>query len=384
MCLSLSKRSGEWGIVLRPIKLSIQWKMMLLNGLVIGIVVWLTGVAVTEYACYLVIESPNSGTILGPVFRDTLEGYLWKMALAAVLAGSLTHFFLMRTILRPLNRLASSTRQMTAGSYPDPVPVPASSDEVSQLTRDFNHLVQVLRHNERSRKHMLTNISHDLRTPLSNLTGYLEGLKNGVIEGDPALYQSLHEEALRLNHLIEQFHQLSVWETKPPLSLRTEPVDMPELLHSSRRRFEWKGDRKGISLNVRAEPGSVIADPQGCQSMIDNLLQNALEYNAGAWISIRGSVTEGRFYRVEVSNPGEPLAEEEREQLFDRFYRGDESRSRGSGGSGLGLSIIREIAGRHGGTSGVEIDREVYTFWFTLPLGPRPEHEAARDVMMHS
>lgn len=368
MYRSSSKRSGEWGIVLRPIKLSMQWKMMLLNGLVIGIVVWLTGVAVTEYACYLVIESPDSGTILGPVFRDTLEGYLWKMALAAVLAGSLTHFFLMRTILRPLNRLASSTRQMTAGSYPDPVPVPASSDEVSQLTRDFNHLVQVLRHNERSRKHMLTNISHDLRTPLSNLTGYLEGLKNGVIEGDPALYQSLHEEALRLNHLIEQFHQLSVWETKPPLSLRAEPVDMQELLHSSRRRFEWKGERKGISLSMRAEPGRVTADPQGCESMIDNLLQNALEYNTGTWISIRGSVTEGGFYRVKVSNPGEPLADAERDQLFDRFYRGDESRNRGSGGSGLGLSIVREIAGRHGGTSGVEIDREVYTFWFTLPL----------------
>ena len=339
---------------------------MLVNGLVIGIVVWLTGVAVKDYACYLVFQSQDSGTMMGPVFSDTLQGYLWRMSLAAIVIAVVTHYLLIQRILNPLRELASSTRQMTKGTYPEPIKE-SSRDEVGQLTHDFNHLIQALQHNEKLRKHMLVDISHDLRTPLSNLTGYLEGLRNGVIEGSRELFESLHDETMRLNHLIEQFHQLTVWESRPAASLNTQTIEMAYLLNSAKHKFEWKSNQSDIAITVAAEPSYLDVDEQGCKGVVDNLLQNAIVYNSGSWIEIRGFITDHE-YRVEVRNPGETITGEQQAQLFERFYRTDESRSRVTGGSGLGLSIVREIVKRHGGESGINVDDSIYTFWFTLPL----------------
>lgn len=348
---------------------------MLVNGLVIAIVVWLTGVAVKDYACYLVFQSTHSGAIINSVFNATLQGYLWKMILAAVILAVFIHYFLIRKILNPLRKLACSTRQMSAGIYPEPI-AESSQDEVGQLTRDFNHLIQELQHNEKLRKNMLIDISHDLRTPLSNLTGYLEGLGNGIIEGSPELFQSLHEEAMRLNHLVEQFHQLTIWESRPAVVMNRKSIHMAQLLKSAQHSFEWKSREKDIMISVNAETAHVEADEQGCKGIVDNLIQNAIVYNTGSWIEIKGFITDtGREYRVEVRNPGQPIGEEQKAMLFERFYRADGSRSRVTGGSGLGLSIVREIVKRHGGKSGIDIHNGVYTSWFTLPTSNRKAAE---------
>ncbi|KIL39327.1 hypothetical protein SD70_20580 [Gordoniibacillus kamchatkensis] len=355
--------SGEWGIALRLIKSNLIFKMSVINAIIVGIVVLLAGFTVKEYACSLVNRydmAPLSG------FRASLQGFLYRSSILALIAATILHYLLTRRAFRPLRRLATAARQMSDGTYPPDLPQ-ASDDEIGKLTADFNRLIRALKQNEETKKQMVADLSHDLRTPISNLTGYLEALRNGVIQGDKELYDSLYEEAVHLKNLTEQLHQLNVWEANSDRwSMGKAEVEMSGFLAAVKNTYGWEAGRNKIEIMLRAETASILVNPKGLKQIFDNLMQNAIQYNTSSWIRFSGEARNG-MYIVEITNEGPLLPDEKESYLFERFYRADESRMR-MGGSGLGLAIVKEIVSQSGGETGLRREGRNYTFWVALPL----------------
>lgn len=373
MLLNGLKRLGEWGIVLSHIKRdffffwkkSLSWKLTLVNVIVIGVVIWLTGVSVKDFACFLVNEYSFVGEGDNTVFNTTMHFYLLRASITAIIIAGLIHYFFIRQILSPLKSLAKSARQMTRGIYPDPIKV--SSDELGQLSQDFNHMVNSLKQVEESRKNMLSDISHELRTPLTNLNGYLEALSSGVMEGNKELYHSLHEETKHLIGLVDQLHQLTLWESKRLDRPVLDQVRIDKVVQASIQLFELEFVNHNIEVRVDVKPELIYGNESGLKQVMDNLLNNVLQYNRGPFVKIEGKLI-GNQYRITVTNKGEFIPSDQANRLFERLYRIDPSRQRATGGSGLGLAIVKEIVTQHGGQVGLDTDGSQHSFWFEIPI----------------
>ncbi|OMF80904.1 hypothetical protein BK142_05705 [Paenibacillus glucanolyticus] len=367
------RRFVEWGIALFPIKQfalwkqHVAWKLIGVNILVMLIVIWLVGVSVKDFACLLVAQYQLVGDERNYFFDRTMHFYLIRASLLAIVVAAIIHFVFIKKILSPLKRLTQSTRQLTSGSYPKPVEV-SSVDEIGELARHFNAMTLALKQTEDNRKRMLSSVSHDLRTPLSNLHGYLEALRNGVIVGDRDLYLSLLEETQHITRLVEQLHQLSVWEDRQTGSVALSRIHMNELILRSTQSFQLELQSKNIELDISVEQEIVESDEDGLKQVLTNLIQNAINYNTGHMIWISG-VIEPHEYRITVRNVGEPLPEELQDLLFERFYRTDPARHRGgnTSGSGLGLAIVKEIVNKLGGKVGLTSKNNMHSFWITIP-----------------
>lgn len=347
-------------------KRHVAWKLIGVNVIVMLIVIWLTGVSVKDFACLLVAKYELVGDEKNFFFNRTMQFYLVRASLLAIIVAAIIHFVCIKKILAPLRKLTQSTRQLMNGAYPQPLAV-SSEDEIGELTRHFNAMTTTLQEAEENRKRMLSNISHDLRTPLSNLNGYLEALSNDMLTGDKALYLSLLEESQHITRLVEQLHQLSVWEDRQAAQMNTADVQVDELIQRSVQTFQLELLNKGMELDISVEPDVLLSDEDGLKQVLTNLLQNAISYSTGQTIWVQGQV-EAQMYRITVSNLGEPLPAQH-EQVFERFYQGDPSRQRGGGskGSGLGLAIVKEIVKKLGGQAGVDSLNNKHSFWVTIP-----------------
>lgn len=339
----------------------------MVNVLVILVVIWMAGVSVKDFACMIVGKFELVGEGRSSFFNETMQYYLVRASLFAILVAVLIHYILIRQILSPLSLLTKSTQQMIEGRYPKSIE-PQSSDEIGQLTLHFNELSKTLKRTEENRKRLLSNISHELRTPLSNLNGYLEALSNGVIEGDRELYQSLLEESQHLTRLVNQLHHLTVWEDRRSDSLGWTRIHIQELLQQSVHAFQWESDKAGVTLDVSVEEGFVLGEEDGIKQVMNNLLKNALMYNTGDQIRITGERGEEQ-YLITVSGDGETIPEQQQELVFERFYRVDPSRQRDQhkNGTGLGLAIVKEIVERFGGRVGLNSDGWRHEFWVSFP-----------------
>lgn len=371
------KLLGKWGIILFLTKMKqllnkfrsrIFLKLMVINLLVIGIVIWLAGVSVYDFACLLVNQLHMVGEEKSRFFNQTMEFYLIRASLIAVIVAGMIHYYLTRKVVSPLQSLVHSTKKLSTGHYPDLLKV-KSRDEIGELTENFNQLITRLKKVEQIRRSMVTDMAHELRTPLSNINGYLEGLSHGVIKGDKALYQSIHEESLRLTRMIDQLYQLTEWEYKQ-LSEREmgEGMDIKPFLEKYMELFDWEFEQNGISYQISLEHAKVVADRDGLKQVINNLIQNAIQYRVGNGdISIHGR-KDKEMYKITVTGKGERIPEDKKDWLFERFYRSDPSRNGNTGGSGLGLAIVKDIVERHGGEVGLLSEEQRYSFWFTIPI----------------
>lgn len=324
--------------------------------------------AIYNTACFLVDGMGTMGNQKQIQFNSTLFQYLWIFSISTIVIGSLIHFYLTKRLIKPLKELIESTKRMKQGQYPLPIEG-QSEDEMGQLVGHFNELVMQLKNNQQHRQKLVSNLSHEFRTPLSNINGYLNALSNGVIKGDQKLYQSLHKESNRLISLVEQLEQLKEWDyvSKQTFSEK-EPVDIDLLVEQSVEMFRWSLKKADISVEVKTEPGIVNVYNGGIPQVISNLIDNAIRYYQGTGpIAIIGENLETE-YCVSVSGPGQTIPLPEQDRIFERFYRLDPSRERDTGGTGLGLAISREIIEHHSGTIGINSNGNHHTFWFTLPL----------------
>lgn len=345
----------------------ILWRLTLLNTIAFAAVIILSTFTVYNAACALVsgmepdVQRQNQ-------FNAALLQYLLIYSAATIIGGSVLHFYFTKKLIGPLKELIKSTKVMKEGRYPNTIQT-GSEGEIGELIGHFNELVLQLKLNEQSRKKIVSDLSHEFRTPLSNLNGYMNALSNGVIQGDTALFQSLHEEAKRLTAMVEQLEQLKEWNLVSSKTLvDTEQENISQLIRQTAGLFHWRLREKNIQVEIEADSGMIDVYNGGIQQVLGNVLDNAIRYYEGsAPIRIEGKAS-GRRYRVAIISEGQEIHESDAEKIFERFYRTDPSRNRDTGGSGLGLAISKEIIELHKGSIGLDFEGGQYAFWFTVPL----------------
>ncbi|MBI4319051.1 MAG: HAMP domain-containing protein [Chloroflexi bacterium] len=288
-------------------------------------------------------------------------------ALAVALAFVLT-FWLSRRISAPVHAISTAAVRLGRGDFSQRVPV-KGNDEIAQLGKSFNAMANDLDQAERAKRNMVSDAAHELRTPLSNIRGYLEAMKDGVVQPDPASIRSLHDEALLMTKLVDELQDLTLADAGK-LELYRQPQDINELARRAAAAIQPRLEADGLSLklDLAEDLKPVNADPQRIGQVMRNLLANAVAHtSSGGTISI-ATRQAGPLVSVAVTDTGEGIAAEDLPRIFERFYRVDASRARQTGGSGLGLTITRRLVEAHGGmiTAASELGKGS-RFVFTIP-----------------
>jgi two-component system sensor histidine kinase BaeS len=271
-------------------------------------------------------------------------------------------------LVRPLRALTSAAGRMRDGDGTARVTV-TGRDEIARLGTAFNDMAERRREVEELRRAMVGDIAHEMRTPVTNIRGWLEAAEDGVVPLDRELMSSLLEEAWLLQHVIDDLQDLSAADAGE-LRLHPQAVELADLLPAVVDAFAAAADRAGVALALRASPAVVDADPVRLRQAIGNLVSNAIRHTpAGGRVTVT-TRTEGTAQVIDVADTGPGLSAAEQAMVFERFWRAEKSRSRQTGGSGLGLSIVRKLIEAHGGTASVRSEPGAgATFTLRLPRG---------------
>ncbi|MEV6104115.1 ATP-binding protein [Streptomyces sp. NPDC051940] len=271
------------------------------------------------------------------------------VALAAILGALL----LSRAVLRPIRAMTAAAGSLGEGDLTQRVPV-SGRDEIAELGRAFNRMAGSIQSGEERQRRLTGDIAHELRTPLANLRGYLEALRDGVVEPTPELLDSLHEEALLQQRIVDDLQDLALAEAGALTYHRAE-TELGELLEGCRAAYAAQAAARGVTLTTDT-PGKarVYADAGRLRQAVGNLVGNALRHTPPGGTVTLGLVPRGELAAVRVEDTGEGIPPENLPHLFDRFWRADAARGRDTGGSGLGLSIARQIVADHRGSIDVE------------------------------
>ena len=291
---------------------------------------------------------------------------IWSGLSAAGVAILLT-FSLSRRILAPVNSLSRAARALARGDFVSRVDV-RSRDEVGQLAQTFNSMASELAATEEIRRTLVADVAHELRTPLSNIRGYLEAIGDGMLSADKATLGSMHEEVLLLTRLIEDLQQLALAESGQ-LKLDIKPCELSEVVKKAVAGLQPQLESKGITITTDVSTGALIqADPERIGQVLRNLLANSANYtSSGGNISV-SVLKRNDEIQVDVQDTGAGIPEDELRFVFERFYRVDKSRSRATGGVGLGLTIAKRLVEAHGGSITVQSQEGLgSTFTFVLP-----------------
>jgi signal transduction histidine kinase len=295
--------------------------------------------------------------------------------LAIIIAGTVSILLgtvLFRQITRPLHRLRSAVNQYAQGDLSVRTPV-KSSDEVGRLAAAFNQMAQELEMQEELRQRMVADVAHELRTPLSVMRGNIEAMMDGLLIPSNEELAYLHDEVHRLTRLINDLRLLSQADAGQ-LRLNTSSIELNVLIN--RIVALMKPIAAEGSVDIRTWSGKaalkVRGDEDRLQQALINLIENAIQNSPpGASIEVSGVISESRVI-ISVTDYGTRISDEDMPHLFDRFWRGDKSRSRNGRGSGLGLSIVKQIVALHGGTVLVETTESGGNcFSINMPVGAR-------------
>ncbi|WP_333772243.1 sensor histidine kinase [Streptomyces sp. IBSBF 3136] len=252
-------------------------------------------------------------------------------------------------------RLSRPLRALTEAAQQPPelhvrVPV-ATRDEIGILAEAFNDLTERRERLEAQRKAMVSDIAHELRSPLTNIRGWLEVVRDGVVDPDPELLASLHEEALVLQRIIDDLQDLAAADAGT-LRVHREPLRAADLLDQVAAAHRMAARTAGVALRTDADATAWLdADPVRMRQVLGNLVSNALRHTPADGSVTLAARPDGQEVVLTVADTGTGIAPEDLPHVFDRFWRAEKSRSRRTGGSGLGLPIVRHLVAAHGGTA---------------------------------
>ncbi len=294
---------------------------------------------------------------------------LWT-GLAAGAAGILLISLLSRRMLAPVRELSSAARLLGRGDTSQRVSA-KGRDEVAELGRAFNSMASDLERAEEQRKILMADIAHELRTPLSNVQGYLEAIKDGLLQPDSRTVDTVHGQVMHLSRLVEDLRLLALAEAGD-LPLHRQPGSLVDVLQRSMDAVKPRADAKGVevSLEAHGELPHVEMDSMRIAQVMGNLLENAINYTPqGGAVTVTASLSGARTARVSVSDTGMGIPADDLDNIFERFYRVDPSRTRATGAAGLGLTIAKGLVEAHGGAIYAESSLgQGSRFTFDLPL----------------
>ncbi len=284
-------------------------------------------------------------------FLQQLEQTFYLIAIISVLVVLLISWFLTRSLIKPILRIKEGTTALTAGNFDTKIDV-VSSDELGELSQDFNLLANTLKTNEQSRKQWITDISHELRTPLSILQGEIEAVIDGVREINNERIDSLHKQVLNLNQLVNDLHELSLSDLGA-LNYEMQSNDLIKILQAALSALALPAEEKSITIDstgIYQKPAFVLSDKQRIRQLFTNLIMNSLDYTDAPGTLTVSTEIDKKFITIHFMDTAPGISEQELPRLFERLYRGDSSRNRKTGGTGLGLSICTSIVEAHGGS----------------------------------
>lgn len=304
-----------------------------------------------------VVRYPASAPILNPqdvLFQSSVFRSLLFAGGLALLFGIILSYFTSLRLVAPLKRLTQAADHIGQGHLDERVAI-HSKDEVGQLAIAFNAMVDNLNRQEILRKQFTADIAHELRTPLTSIKSYIEAFQDNVLPADQENLSSIHEEIDRLVDLSSDLKDLNVAEIGA-LTPTFEPVDLKHLMRKVIRSLHPLMQEKQLSLNWNApsELMTTTGDGRLLTRLFYNLVHNAYRYsNINGQITLSLSQTPD-FTEIRIKNTGIGIPEEDLPFIFERFYRADKSRTRETGGTGIGLALVQQITALHQGTITVE------------------------------
>ena len=328
-------------------------------------------------------HSENSPELLHveQAYRDTNLIILGAALSTAVVCASAVTWFFTRRLQRPLAALTQAAQSMARGRYDTRVPALGAGTEVDAVATSFNTMATRLQRTEDTRRRMLSDLAHEMRTPISVLSVYCEALQDGVTHWDEATGELMTDQLGRLTRLVEDIHDVSrAEEGRIELERTAQPVD--ELLRTAVEAHREAYAAKGVHLVLEAQDaaGVVEVDRQRMGQVLGNLLTNALRHTPpGGTVTVRAAVHGPGRLGLVVADTGDGIAAENLPQVFERFWRGDTARDRDHGGSGIGLTISRALVEAHGGTLNVSSSGPGAGTVFTVEL-PRPTRHRPRET----
>jgi two-component system sensor histidine kinase BaeS len=302
--------------------------------------------------------------------RDLRRLMFCSIPFLVPIVGMLLGTLGMRRWVNPLADVMSAAESLAGGDFGVRVEEKGDRDFI-KLARSFNDMAEELEHAQQQRQNLTADVAHELRTPLHILQGNLEAALDGVYEASPEYFRSMLEETKLLQRLVEDLQTLSMAESGT-LDYHFQPVNIRELLEDVAASFTPRAEGAGIALLTEEPAGEgelmVEGDWHRLDQVVGNLVGNALRYTPdGGQIRISAKGVEEEVL-IMISDSGEGIAEEDLPYIFDRFWKGDKSRSRGGGGVGLGLAISRQLTAAHGGIIEVESQEgKGTTFTVRLP-----------------
>lgn len=288
---------------------------------------------------------------------------------AAMLAALLVSVFLTRRIGASLAALTAAARQVAGGRYEARVPSPGMGVEFDELIEAFNHMATRLDASETLRHRLLSDVAHELRTPVATMNAYLEGLEDGMAVLDADTTALLRAQGARLTRLSEDLSAVTRAQSGE-IGLALAPLDPAAILRLAGLAAQDRAEAAGVELVVQADTPlpQVLADPDRMAQVVGNLVDNALRHTAPGGRVVLDVRRAHDTVLLSVSDSGDGIEPEHLPYVFERFYRAESARDRTSGGSGIGLAIAKALVEVHGGTVKAESDGRGQGARFTVTL----------------
>lgn len=333
-------------------------------------------------AVYIGLDDRLAATLTddGSSLLSDVNRNLLITALTAIGMTVGVSFVASRTVTRPVLELTGAARRLEEGDLAQRVST-SGKGEVGELAAAFNSMADTMERQEELRQALVSDVAHELRTPIQNLVGQLDAVADDILEPDEHTLGSMRDDALLLARLVTDLNELAQAEAGQ-LPLHPGPVDLVATLDRVVRSAQPRAEAAGVTLTLEAEVDTLelTADRERIAQVAHNLVDNALTNTpAGGAVTVRVAASadsatfeaSGGAAYFEVRDTGRGIAPEHLPHLFDRFYRVDPSRSRATGGAGLGLAIVHRLVRAHGGTvAATSTEGAGTTLTVTLPLTP--------------
>ena len=302
------------------------------------------------------MRAPFQGNPREVEFIERINLTLLYGALIGAVIALLLGIFLSRTITRPIRELTNATHAVSEGDLSQQVPI-RSKDELGELAKAFNKMSTELARSVNARKQMTADIAHELRTPLSLIIGHAEAVHDGVLPPSPENFEIIREEAIRLEHLVNDLRTLSLADAGE-LTMNIQNIEPGRLINEVAMLYQYQTQKKNISLelDVASPLPTIEVDPGRMTQVLTNILDNATRHTPEGGRIILSAKHDGEKVLLSIQDSGPGLPPEDIDRIFERFYRTDSSRQREDGGSGLGLAIAKSIVQAHNGQLSAESD----------------------------